>query len=136
MLSVRSLRRRKNTSRNSHTTSGINEYYVDPHDLTRLAALFEKATHRGMRRFLISTLTQKELSEITRRMLIAKLLMDGKTYEEIGKQLHAAKGTISLVRQALDSQDGILKSTVSDIYGIKIIDPAESYFRNRLKKGK
>ncbi|MDP3988094.1 MAG: Trp family transcriptional regulator [Candidatus Levybacteria bacterium] len=47
--------------------------------------------------FLQDLLTKKEAQNLSKRLRIAKLLIAGMTYEEIGKTLHVSHGTIAKI---------------------------------------
>lgn len=57
--------------------------------------------------FLQDLLTQSELKILGKRLRIAKLLLEGRTYEEIEKNLHVSHGTVAKIAAWLtDRGDG------------------------------
>jgi len=63
-------------------------------------------TKEGFKKFLADILTVKELKEVIRRLGIAELLSQGKTYEEIRKELHVTPTTINRVNMKLKHGKG------------------------------
>ena len=60
--------------------------------------------------FLQDLLTRKEAQTLSKRLRIAKLLITGMTYEEIGKDLHASHATIAKIAIWLNERgDGFRK---------------------------
>lgn len=47
--------------------------------------------------FIQDLLTEKEVTNISKRLRIAKLFLKGRTYEEIEKELHTSHGTIARI---------------------------------------
>ena len=66
------------------------------------------------RLFLEDLCTIKELSDMNQRLEVAKLLSDGKNYQEISKETGASSATISRVNKCLTYSDGY-KSMISKI---------------------
>ena len=109
MLSKRQQRRRGQTKSQLLTTGGINEYYIDATDFKKISKLFYKATDQKTLGLLLKSLfTTRELADIARRVIIANMLLEGKSYEDIQNKIHAAKSTISLVKKSLNSYDKTL----------------------------
>lgn len=60
--------------------------------------------------FLQDLLTRQEAQNLSKRLRIAKLLIAGMTYEEIGKDIHASHGTIAKIAAWLAERgDGFRK---------------------------
>jgi len=47
--------------------------------------------------FVQDLLTEKEVTNLSKRLRIAKLFLEGKKYEEIEKELHASHGTVAKI---------------------------------------
>ena len=47
--------------------------------------------------FVQDLLTEKEVTNLSKRLRIAKLFLEGKTYEEIEKELHTSHGTVAKI---------------------------------------
>lgn len=71
-----------------------------------ISAFSRLKNKKEIRKFLTDLLTVKELKEITRRLLIAKLLFEGKTYKEIQKELHVNPITINRVNLKIKHGQG------------------------------
>jgi len=134
--------RRKRTKSEILTTGGIHDYSVSATDMDALSHRLLNVSPKNMKAVLRGLLTQRELADITRRIAIARMVLDDKTYEDIQKSLGAGKMTISLVRRALDNNDQFFEfvtthytapnRTNSD----RGISDVEKYIARRLKKGK
>lgn len=60
--------------------------------------------------FLQDLLTRKEAQNLSKRLRIAKLLIAGMTYEEIGKDIHVSHGTVAKIAAWLSERgDGFRK---------------------------
>ena len=86
-----------------------------------------------MRSLLLSLLTKKELADLTRRVRIAEMLLNGLTYEQIEKRAGTAKNTIALIKQGITSHEGTVTKLLHPEMGQSDID---QYFVNRLRRGK
>jgi TrpR-related protein YerC/YecD len=78
------------------------KFYLDyAWDISQAEILINTLSHlknkKKIEKFLADLLTVKELKEISRRLLIAKLLFEGKTYKEIQKELRVNPITINRV---------------------------------------
>lgn len=60
-------------------------------------ALMEVKTAEEASLFIQDLLTKQELYNLSKRLRIAKLLLSGKTYEEIEKQVHVSHATIAKI---------------------------------------
>lgn len=56
--------------------------------------------------FLDDLLTESEFVMLIRRLEIAKMLIDGATYFEIKKELHASSQTVKFVREKINLGNG------------------------------
>ena len=115
------------------TTGGIEDYYLDPQDFNKLVNLFSQASTYQLKPLLKSLLTNRELVDITRRIIVGKMLLEGSTYQEIQKRTKNAARTTSFVRQSLLINRGILKKLIEQTYNLT---PIDQYIKRRLKKGK
>lgn len=116
------------------TTGGQHDYYVANDDLNKLVKLLAKSPRDQIKPLLLSLLTKKELSDIIRRLLIAEMVLNGLTYEEIMKRMGSGKNIVSLVRRSLVDYGGTLTRLLNPGYGMR--GATEQYFINRLKQGK
>jgi TrpR-related protein YerC/YecD len=64
-------------------------------------AFTKLATREEVRRFLDDLLTIGELEDLAQRIHVAKLLFEGRTYEEVARRTGASNTTISRVRRFL-----------------------------------
>lgn len=125
---------------------GTGEYYIEKSEIAELAQIIASAPNKRLVEFLDALLTKKELVDITRRIIIAKLLLARTTYAEISKKTRASKTTIKLVKQSLDKNDEILREGIMKHiklpnlphvkYPAYMKDPVARYLQNRLRKGK
>jgi uncharacterized protein YerC len=133
MDSFRSQSRRPKTKKGLLISGSVYEHRIDPDGLSRLVELLRKAIPRSIRPLLFDLLTKKELADISRRIIIAEMILNGLTYDEIRKRLDCSRNTIATVANSFGRPDGVLA---------KLLDPStessdsENYFANRLKKGK
>ncbi|MFH1088282.1 MAG: Trp family transcriptional regulator [Patescibacteria group bacterium] len=139
MRSLRLNQRRAKSKSQIMTMGGTGEYYIAPENIIELANIVSRVTPTQLPKLLTALLTPRELVDIVRRIIIAKLLLDGETFNNITKKTSASCTTIKLVKSALESQDGLLIHTI----GIKKhtrrkleLGPEEKYLLNRIKKGK
>lgn len=134
MLSIRQQQRKGRTKSQLLTSGGINEYYIDATDFKKISKLFYKATNQKILELLLKSLfTTRELADIARRIIIANMLLEGKSYDDIQNKIHAAKSTISLVKKSLNSYNKTLVKLITDT---EDLSTAELYIKRRLKKGK
>lgn len=69
-------------------------------------AIVSIKTKEDCKKFLEDVCTIKELQDMTQRLTVAKLLKDGKNYQEISKETGASATTISRVSRCLNYGDG------------------------------
>jgi TrpR-related protein YerC/YecD len=74
----------------------------------------ELNTAEECRDFFEDLCTMKELTEMNQRLEVAKLLSDGKNYQEISKATGASSATISRVNKCLMYSEGY-KSAIKKI---------------------
>ena len=65
--------------------------------------------------FMTDLLTKAEVSMLSKRLRIAKLLLEGKTYQSIGTQLDASYGTVAKVAQWLAASGSGFKKVVAKL---------------------
>lgn len=120
----------------------MGSYEVAPEDIGELAKLISSTPALHLPDLLEALLTNRELVDIIRRILIAKMVLQDKTYDEINQETKAASSTISLVKQSLAINDGILTAALGGKKPSPIkhrdreLDPVSRYLRNRIRKGK
>lgn len=66
------------------------------------------------RKFFEDVCTIKELQDISQRLEVAKLLNDGKNYQEISKKTGASTATISRVNKCLNYGKGGYKIVIDE----------------------
>jgi len=132
MLSIRELKRKKTKSQ-LLTSGGSNEYKLDPNDFNKLIELLSNKTASQLKYLIRSLLTNRELVDIIRRIIIAKMIISGYTYKEINKETGSGQATISLVKQSLLINREILRKLIEQIYNLTAVD---QYIKRRLKRGK
>lgn len=66
-------------------------------------------------RFMTDLLTQAEVSMLSKRLRIAKLLLEGKTYQSISQDLHTSFGTVAKVAQWLAASGAGFKKVISEL---------------------
>ena len=141
MDSIRERKRKPHTKSQLLTLGGVSVYNIEPAEITRLAKLISKTPNAQLPKLLEALLTKRELVDIIRRILIAEMLLQNKTYDKIQQVIKTSPSTIALVQQSLDKHNGILADAVDQqpkrffINNIQP-DPTQEYFRNRIRKGK
>lgn len=71
-----------------------------------------KAT-RELSAFLDDLLTEEEILDLAQRLKIAKLIIEGKTYDEIAKKVNTSTSTVSKIGQVLKYGKGGLAKAFS-----------------------
>jgi len=119
---------------------GRGEYYIEKTEITELAQIIGAVSNKNLPELLDSLLTKRELVDITRRIIIAKMLLAHITHEDISEKTHASKSTIQLVKQSLDENNELLKDVIAQHTSIPQVSPAQdnitTYIKRRLRKGK
>jgi len=141
MRSLRSERNKAKSKSQIMTKGGVYDYAIEPNDMLTLAKIIHPISIKQLPLFLNLLLTKKELVDITRRITIAKMLMNDKTYEEISKDIHTSRNTISFVQSSLADYDGFLEQALSSANPTNNhkdwpLSMAEKRIFNRIKKGK
>ena len=132
MLSEREIKRRRSKNQ-ILTMGGIEDYYLGLNDFNKLVSIFSQTPAQQCKPLLKSLLTNRELVDMTRRIIIGKMLLEGLTYQEIRKKTQSAPRTIAFIKQSLLTNNGILKKLIEQIYNLT---PTDQYIKRRLKKGK
>ena len=60
--------------------------------------------------FLDDLLTEEEILDLAQRLKIAKLILTGKTYDEIAEKIQASTSTITKIGQVLKYGKGALRN--------------------------
>lgn len=84
--------------------------------------------------FFKDLLTLSEVVMISRRIQVAKMLLEGKAYEEIRKELKIGLSTISQVERWLNNGFGGYKKTIEE-YRNKYRENPKAKFKKPFKKG-
>ena len=86
--------------------------------------------------FMTDLLTKAEVSMLSKRLRIAKLLLEGKTYQSIGTQLDASYGTVAKVAQWLAASGTGFKKVISKLPKKHVSEPwGEDSSLNKFKRG-
>lgn len=116
MQSLRQMKRHKKSTSQMLSSGGINEYILSPQDFSGLVAVINLASQEKLLpATLKSLLTDRELVDIARRIAISKMILSGKTYQQIGEDAKTSKNTIALVKQSLRSNHAILANIIRHI---------------------
>lgn len=73
-----------------------------------------KAT-KELSAFLDDLLTEEEILDLAQRLKIAKLIIEGKTYDEIAKKVNTSTSTVSKIGQILKYGKGGLSKAFSKL---------------------
>lgn len=77
--------------------------------------LYKLRTEKNILDFLKDILNRSERLMVVRRLLVGKLLVEGKTYREIQEQLKVGKSTIARVERWLNFGRGGLKQAINHL---------------------
>ncbi|MEA1909527.1 MAG: YerC/YecD family TrpR-related protein [Patescibacteria group bacterium] len=141
MKSVRVKKRKARNKSQMLTMGGMGDYYIEKSEINDIAKVLSTANRSDLPHLIDSLFTKKELVDISRRLIIAKMLLNGTTYEDINKATKASKSTIRLVRQSMHENDGVLEDVLANTnINSKFLkhngDSVYKYAKNRIKKGK
>lgn len=65
---------------------------------------------KDLSNFIDDLLTEEEILDLAQRLKIAKLILDGKTYDEIAKKVRTSTSTVSKIGQVIKyGEDGLVK---------------------------
>jgi len=127
------------------TKGGVYDYEIELAEIQPLAKLVTNVPTNKLPELFDALLTPRELVDITRRLTIAQMLLQEKTYAEIYQATNASSNTIALVHHSLTDHENILQDSLQQSnpnsrhrlnYKEHSLSPAERYFSNRIKKGK
>lgn len=77
-----------------------------------VATLRKLKSSKDLSAFLDDLLTEEEILDLAQRIRIAKLILDGKTYDEIAEKIQTSTSTVSKIGQILKyGKDGLKKAT-------------------------
>jgi len=134
MESVRQMRRIPKSKRELLTLGGKGDYVIEDNELRNLVRILMISRNpTTMRKTIHSLFTNRELADVIRRIMIAKYLTNGMSYDEIRKKAQASKMTISLVRKMLKWNPGLVKMLNPRV---KFRPTIKEEIVNRLKRGK
>lgn len=73
-------------------------------------ALKKAIKAKGVSSFLDDLLTEEEILDLAQRLKIAKLILDGKTYDEIAEKVNTSTSTVSKIGQIIKyGKGGLVK---------------------------
>lgn len=78
------------------------------------SAILKLNSIEDCRKFFEDVCTIKELQDITQRLEVASLLLNGKNYQEVSKETGASTATISRVNKCLMYGRGGYRSVLKD----------------------
>ncbi len=100
------------------TSAGKNSYRWDYNELRYLVHVLEQTKDfAGILNLFIDLHTPKEISEIIRRVLIASMIINGDTYEEIFSATGASSTTIAKIGNKMARQKSVLQATINKAGG-------------------
>ena len=70
-------------------------------------------TKQELSKFLEDLLTEDEILDLAQRLKIAKLLLDGKTYDEIAEKVGTSTATVSKIGQVIKYGQGAFKKQLT-----------------------
>jgi len=75
------------------------------------ATLRKLRSTKDLSAFLDDLLTEEEILDLAQRIKIARLILDGKTYDEIAEKIQTSTSTVSKIGQILKYGKGGLQKT-------------------------
>ena len=69
-------------------------------------------TEKDLNNFLDDLLTEEEILDLAQRIKIGKLILDGKSYDEISEKIGTSTSTVSKIGQILKYGKGGLEKTL------------------------
>jgi TrpR-related protein YerC/YecD len=85
-------------------------------DKKLLAATFrELESSKDLSNFIDDLLTEEEILDLAQRIKIAKLILDGKTYDEIAEKVKTSTSTVSKIGQIIKYGKGGLQKVLTKI---------------------
>ncbi|MBO5573693.1 MAG: TrpR YerC/YecD [Clostridium sp.] len=80
-----------------------------------MEAIMTLKTTEECEKFFVDICSADELTKISRRVQIAKLIIEGKTYRSILEETNASNITISRIKNVLSKDDSVLAEVVKRI---------------------
>jgi len=77
-------------------------------------------SEKDLNNFLDDLLTEEEILDLAQRIKIGKLILDGKSYDEISEKIGTSTSTVSKIGQILKYGKGGLEKTLGKDYFLKI----------------
>lgn len=77
-----------------------------------VATLRRLKSSKDLSLFLDDLLTEEEILDLTQRIKIAKLILDGKTYDEIAVKVQTSTSTVSKIGQIIKYGKGELEKVL------------------------
>ena len=81
-------------------------------DKKLLVATLKKLKSQDLSNFLDDLLTEEEILDLAQRIKIAKLIIDGKNYDEISESVGTSTATVSKIGQVLKYGKGGLEKVM------------------------
>lgn len=82
-------------------------------DKKLLTEILKKLKPSDLSNFLDDLLTEEEILDLAQRIKIAKLILDGKSYDEISESVGTSTATVSKIGQVLKYGKGGLSKVLS-----------------------
>lgn len=79
-----------------------------------LATLRKLKSSKDLFSFIDDLLTEEEILDLAQRIKIAKLILDGKTYEEISEKVNTSTATVSKIGQIIKYGKGGLQKALEN----------------------
>lgn len=76
-----------------------------------VATLRKLKSSKDLSLFIDDLLTEEEILDLAQRIKIARLILDGKTYDEIAEKIQTSTSTVSKIGQILKYGKGGFKKT-------------------------
>jgi len=93
------------------------------------ATLRKLKSSKDLSAFLDDLLTEEEILDLAQRIKIAKLILDGKTYDEIAEKVRASTSTVSKIGQIIKYGKGGFEKVLEN----KSSRTFKKKFRNQLQ---
>lgn len=78
-----------------------------------------KKSSKDLSNFLDDLLTEEEILDLAQRLKIAKLILEGKSYDEISEKVETSTATVSKIGQVLKYGEGGLEKVLGKKGGAK-----------------
>ena len=97
------------------TNAGIGNYYWDWIEFKYLVAVLKQAKDfKDILNIFIDIHTQKEISEIIRRVIIASLFLEGKTYDEIQQLTGCSRSTLVKINTKIMRKKAVISTAIKN----------------------